>query len=303
MRIRILIIVLLLSNLIFSQVSDTYQAYAKLANEYFEKKDYVNAAAFYSMAFYTMHDRGIPSDRYRAAIAYAGLNQTDSAFKNLLRLAERTEFLNCEIIEAEPEFVKLKKDACWTTIRNKTCGTNFELHKVLVQIHYTDQAPRAKLDSISSKFGANSRQMDSLWDVIRNNDSTNLEKVDSIHQIYGWPGPNLVGKQGNISFWLVIQHSDLSIQEKYFPFMQQAVLKNTARARDCAYLEDRILNRKKLPQKYGTQYQYNIVDNKIGKSRLCKLQDKENVNKYRQEVGLPPLSKQDLDDALELMDD
>ena len=303
MRTRILIIAVLINHLTFSQVSDTYKAYAKLANEYFDKKDYLNASTFFSMAFYTMHDKGIGDDRYRAAISYAVLNQADSAFKNLLRLAEKTEFLDCEKTESQPEFEKLKKDPRWTTVRNLICGTNYALHKVLVQIHYTDQTPRTKLDSISEKFGANSRQMDSLWDVIRSNDITNLMKIDSIHQIHGWPGPKLVGKECNITFWLVIQHSDLSIQEKYFPFMQQAVLRNDARAKDCAYLEDRILNRKKLPQKYGTQYQYKIVDNKRGKSRLCKLQDKEMVNKYRQEVGLPPISKQELDEALDTIDD
>ena len=280
-----------MNHLLFSQVSDTYKAYAQLANEYYDKKDYANASAFYSMAFYTMHDKGIPDDRYRAAIAYSSLNQFDSAFKNLIRLAEKTEFLNCETTEAQPEFQKLKSDPRWTRVRNSTCGTNYELHKVLAQIHYSDQTPRTKLESISEKFGPNSPQMDSLWVIIGRNDEVNLQRIDSIYRMHGWPSEKMVGKECNITFWLVIQHSPLYVQERYFPLMQLAVLRENARARDCAYLEDRILIGKKLPQKYGTQYRVRVTDNKKSKSRLYRLQDKQRVNDYRKEVGLPPLSK------------
>ena len=48
-------------------------------------------------------------------------------------------------------------------------------------------------------------------------DSINLIKVISIIDLFGWLSPNQVGREGNSTLWLVIQHSDLRTQQKYFP--------------------------------------------------------------------------------------
>lgn len=106
----------------------------------------------------------------------------------------------------------------------------------------------------------------------------------------------LGGKAASQAFWLFIQHSPLPIEEKYFPSMQAAVLNGGADPINCAYLEDRILMFKNLPQKYGSQYQSLT---QIGKEYLYPLQDKTNVNKMRESIGLPPLSQIDIDSSMQ----
>jgi len=270
----------------FAQPPQSYRDYVARAKDYFISKDYKNSAAFYSMAFTSFGDKGFGEDRYNAAIAYSQLNIADSAFKNLLRLAEKTDFLECKKIEAQQEFGVLKKDKRWQRVKELTCGTNYDLYKIFERIRETDQDYRQQIDGIGKTYGFQSIEMQSNWKKIHYYDSVNLVIIDSLYSIYGWPDPKVAGKKSGTTFWLVIQHSPLFIQEKYLPVIREAVASGKANAGNLAYLEDRILMFKNLPQKYGSQFRVKPD----GMKCLYKLQDKKNVNKLREQVGLSPLS-------------
>jgi hypothetical protein len=90
----------------------------------------------------------------------------------------------------------------------------------------------------------------------------------------------MVGRQSSTAF-LVIQHSDLPIQEKYFPLLEQAVNKNELDKASFALLVDRIRVRKGQKQLYGSQ-----LSSENGIYKFDPIEDEENVNKRRKSMGL-----------------
>ena len=123
--------------------------------------------------------------------------------------------------------------------------------------------------------------------IINEKDSINLIKVCKIIDERGWLGPDVVGRQGSSAIFLVIQHSDLPIQEKYLPLMRDAVKNKNAQGSSLALLEDRVALRQGKRQIYGSQVGR---DNESGKHYVLPLDDPDNVDKRRAEVGLPPLA-------------
>lgn len=119
-------------------------------------------------------------------------------------------------------------------------------------------------------------------------DSTNLEYIEHIIEKYGWPARTVFGSPANETVWLVIQHADIAVQEKYFPLMRASVEKNESSATELAYLEDRILMRHGKKQRYGTQVSYN---EKTGKQELWPIEDEVHVNERRALIWLEPLEK------------
>ena len=163
------------------------------------------------------------------------------------------------------------------------------MDSIMSQLEYvfkTDQQYRIPLDSTIKKYGINSPQVDSLMDLMSTQDSINLGIVAHIIDTYGWLGPDSIGPGGETTLWVVIQHSDLGVQQKYLPLMREAVKKGKARAADLAYLEDRVALGEGRKQLYGTQMQ---LDTKTGKYKFAPIDDEPNVDKRRAAIGLEPL--------------
>lgn len=129
-------------------------------------------------------------------------------------------------------------------------------------------------------------EMAFLWSKIDKQDAANLIKVKEIIGKYGWLGADVIGEQANTTLFLVIQHSDLKIQEKYLPIMKEAVKNKKASALDLALLIDRIEVGNGRPQIYGSQ-----ISEKDGIYTIDPIADEINVNKRRAEVGLEPLDE------------
>jgi hypothetical protein len=164
---------------------------------------------------------------------------------------------------------------------------NEMLVKRLDSIHIDDFTYRAQLESIQNKYGGDSKEMKDLWRIIDEKDSLNLIKVEAILNKYGWLGADVVGEQGNATLFFVIQHSNISAQEKYLPVMRDAVKKGNAKASSLALLEDRVALRQGKRQVYGSQVSWNMKTNEY---YVLPLEDPENVDKRRATMGLPPLS-------------
>ena len=140
---------------------------------------------------------------------------------------------------------------------------------------------------MEAEYGRDSDEMKAHWDMIQKKDSINLLKVQDILDERGWLGSDVVGTRGNSTLFLVIQHADLEVQEKYLPMMREAVEKGNARASSLALLEDRIALRQGKRQIYGSQ----ISRHPDGEYFISPLQDPLNVDKRRAEVGLGSLQE------------
>jgi hypothetical protein len=160
------------------------------------------------------------------------------------------------------------------------------IDKLLI-IDNDDQKYRIQVQELGEKFGLFSKEVDSVWALLNKTDSINQVKVKAILDKYGWLGISKIGNQCSSTLYRVIQHSDLNTQEKYLPLIREAVKNKEAKPRDLATIEDRVALRQGKKQIYGTQVGQ---DKKSLKYHLSPLEDPDNVDKRRAEVGLEPLS-------------
>lgn len=149
------------------------------------------------------------------------------------------------------------------------------------------------LDSIydeDQKYREVSQQELNLSDIkkMESTDKANYLIVSHIIDKYGWLSKSEIGEKANSALFLVIQHTELDNQKKYFEIMKVAVKNGNARMCDLALLEDRILMFSNKKQKYGSQIVY---DQTSGESKIYPIEDEFNVNKLRKEAGLEPIEE------------
>jgi hypothetical protein len=165
---------------------------------------------------------------------------------------------------------------------------NVKLRVELEEIYNSDQGIRNKYLALEKEYGHDSKEVKALMTDWRRIDSMNCIKVTAILDKYGWLATYEVGEQGNSTLFLVIQHADLNIQDKYLPKMRKAVREHKAEARELALLEDRVLLGHGKKQLFGSQVE---MDAATGKYKLSPIEDEPNVNKRRAAVGLEPLEE------------
>ncbi len=117
-------------------------------------------------------------------------------------------------------------------------------------------------------------------------DAVNVALAMEIYQKYGFPDRRLVGVEHEDVFFFVIQHSNLSLMEKFLPDVQRATMQGTLSTKLYPYLQDRILMLKGLPQEFGTQ---SVFNTKTQRNELYKTIKLEQVNLNRIKYNLKPL--------------
>ncbi|WP_420581781.1 DUF6624 domain-containing protein [Reichenbachiella sp.] len=158
--------------------------------------------------------------------------------------------------------------------------------------HFVDQSieVRESVMPVAQAYGFESYQMDSLNQLISFRDSLHLQYVVAVLTEHGWLGTSVVGKKANISIFLAIQQApNDQVRERYYPMLEASAQRGESSLAQMATMKDRILVNKKQPQVYGTQWNY--VDDK---SVLFPLEDVNSVNEKRIEVGLQPLTDEEL---------
>ncbi|MCW3124206.1 MAG: hypothetical protein JWQ38_3698 [Flavipsychrobacter sp.] len=272
-----------------------YMRWTKTGDSLYHAKQYKASGQAFSKAFAATGGRGTPNDKYDAACSWALAGIKDSAFRLLTNVASKGMFSDIDHLKEDADLVSLHsdkrwKDVCAIVLVNKN-REEAKLNKPLVAILDTvfkkDQDNRVKLDSVGNYYGYNSKEMTALWETINYDDSINLIKVSAILDKHGWLGPEKLGQRGNATVFLVIQHSDLKPQQKYLPMMREAVKNNQASAADLALLEDRVALREGRKQIYGSQ----IHGSPDGHPWISPIEDPDNVDKRRAEVGLEPLAE------------
>ncbi len=278
-----------------AQSGEAYDSLSTKAYELYEAKQFRASAETYSMAFKSLDWKGTSNDRYNAACSWALAGVPDSAFFQLNKLVTAMKYKNYNHITTDTDLNSLHEDKRWKPLleqikQNKEkaeAQLNRELATMLDSIFDKDQEPRHRIEKVRTTYGNVSDEMKNLWKEIRFNDSMNLIKVSEILDKYGWLGPDVVGDKGNSVLFLVIQHSDLPVQEKYLPMMREAVKNGHAKSSSLALLEDRVALRQGRLQIYGSQIS---TDPNTGESYVQPLQDPDHVDERRESVGLGPLS-------------
>lgn len=103
----------------------------------------------------------------------------------------------------------------------------------------------------------------------------------------GWPTKALVGEEGMMGAFLVLQHAPLSLQEQWLPKVQDSVARGDLPASTAVLLEDRVLMHQGKPQRYGTQ---SVL--REGRLWIWPIEEPATVDARRKSVGLPPLAEQ-----------
>jgi hypothetical protein len=295
---RKILLVILLMFIVRESYSQNpqYNEHIRIADSLYTAKNFKQSALEYSKAFETIGWKGYVGDRYNAACSWALANEPDSAFFNIDVIVKKGNYTNLGHISVDPDLVSLHSDKRWNEyidlirINKEKAEANLdkELVAKLDTIYSDDQNFRLQIDEIETKFGQDSKEMKDLWKMGMQKDSVNLIKVKSILDTRGWLGADVIGEQGNLTLFLVIQHSDLKTQEFYLPMMREAVKKGNAEPSNLALLEDRIALRNGRMQKYGSQIGRDL---KTQLYYVSPLEDPDNVDKRRAEVGLQPLSE------------
>ena len=272
-----------------------YSTLVKKADSLYNVKDFKTSALTYTAAFKANGWVGMSDDRYNAACSWALANNSDSSFFQLNRIATKANYMNYGHITTDPDLNSLHDDKRWKPlldlIKQNKEKAEANLNKPLVaqldSIYTEDQKYRLQIDQIEKKYGWESNEMKNHWKIINEKDSINLIKIKLLLDKYGWLGADVIGEQGNSTLFLVIQHSDIATQEKYLPMMRDAVKNGKAKGSALALLEDRVALRNGKKQIYGSQIGR---DNETKLYYVSPLEDPDNVDIRRAEVGLQPLA-------------
>jgi hypothetical protein len=118
----------------------------------------------------------------------------------------------------------------------------------------------------------------------------NAVYISNVLESHGWPGTSLVGEDGEEAAWLLLQHAidypDLLRRGR--ELLRAAVGRGEAPAWQFAYLDDRIRVFEGRKQRYGSQFD----TDESGQLNPCPLEDPENIDSLRAEVGLGPMAEQ-----------
>lgn len=166
---------------------------------------------------------------------------------------------------------------------------NPRLKRELDSLYRVDQVYRAAMfadnkqhlvDSIAAALHLPAAEVPPrLLGLMLQTDSTDMQRVRTIIQRYGYPGKTLVGSPANEAAFYVIQHS--SSIPQYLPLIKQAADQGELPFRLYAMMLDRQLMHLGKPQVYGTQgMNYNDQP-----PFIWPIEDAAHVNERRKKAG------------------
>ena len=166
----------------------------------------------------------------------------------------------------------------------------------LTSIRERDQRYRGKMDSVARVQGWDSDAVKELYEKQRVLDSTNLEELDAIINIYGYPSKQHVGELSVVPFEVLRRAQD-SVLVSYLNLIVGAGKNGDLKMDQVAAYEDEVSVSQQQPQEYGTQIWIDFKENpKTGERYdsvyLWPLRNPEQVEAMRAKVGLDSLVRQ-----------
>jgi hypothetical protein len=181
----------------------------------------------------------------------------------------------------QPDRVK-----CVTSAKEEPRNT--ALRRELIEMKVRDQMVRGNiLENLITHFQVDTVGMSSANGV--DVDTQNRERLKSIIAAHGFPTAAMVGEEAMSSVFILIQHADADPewQKSQLNNIKAAVKSGDLDGQDYAYLYDRIQVNAGKPQRYGTQF--STVDPATKTIKLAEVEDPENLNQRRMEVGMMPI--------------
>ncbi|MEL7222134.1 MAG: DUF6624 domain-containing protein [Bacteroidota bacterium] len=273
----------------FSSQDPAYIDAVKAGEEALRKAEYTDCLAYYRAAFKIKQTSYLSTMRAAACAHSAGEdNLRDQYLDHAFELSpdgSKSTFADYE------EFRYLDDSAfagmIETRFRAAFPNYNEELAAKLAEVGRLDQEQRQQMRAVSEEHGWESPQMDSLWKIQSYSDSINTIYITGLIDEMGYPGRSIVGNEASTAF-LVIQHADLAIQEKYLPILREAADAGEMRWSSLALLIDRIEVRNERPQIYGSQVGR---DEETGEYYFGLIKNPHQIDSTRAEVGLGPIQE------------
>jgi hypothetical protein len=116
----------------------------------------------------------------------------------------------------------------------------------------------------------------------------NARRLQEIFDTIGFPGRSKVGENGAREAWMILQHSigSPAVMRRGLELVREATKTGEASPVELAMLEDRVRSFSGLPQRYGTQFDWD----EHGQMSPRPIENPAIVEDLRREVGLPPLA-------------
>ncbi len=196
-------------------------------------------------------------------------------------------------VARDTDLLPLHGDPRWVVLtdslhnRRESYENRFErpLRDKLKRILRDDQDIRQEYVSRQAK-GASQHTLDSLMMRMHELDLVNEQKIADLLDKYGWLDGSRVGDMASVQF-IVLQHAPLETQLKYRELLREGVERGDIAAAQYAMFEDRIAVRSGEKQRYGTQ----ILFDAEGNPYVAPCVDEGQLEKWRSEVGLPPMNQ------------
>jgi hypothetical protein len=273
----------------FSSTDPAYVDNVTAGEAALKEGEFDDCLAYYAKAFAVKQTSYLSTLR-AAACAYSADNKKmlvkylDHAF-SLSPDGSMQGFKNYNEFDAyrDTDFAKEMKT------RFQAAFPNFdqELADELAEIRRTDQENRRIIMEISKEHGWNSPKMDSMWAIQTPIDEANTARVAEIIDERGYPGKSMVGDQSGTAF-LVIQHADLEVQERYLDVITAAADEGEVAWRSVALLVDRVRMRQGKTQLYGSQVSR---DPETNESFFAEIENPHQIDSIRATVGLGPIQE------------
>lgn len=287
----ILLVTIFFGNINKLSSSNYYHDYIDMAERMFKNEHYKLSANYYDSAF--LRYEGYKKHLFDAALCNSFLGNKEKTYSFLIKAIEM-RFYDKQMITNNKSILKClgKKriDEIISKIEveetNHNLGINDSLRDVLNHLFYIDQRLRKVVGIYEEKYSDNQHpEIRKLWDRIKFMDSIKVYDLINIIEKFGYPGISLVGEDGNHAARLILNHANYKIQEKYLPLLKESCEKGDSKWVDYAFIYDRIKTSKREKVKYGCSYYYDKGLN----SYIHYAEDKNCMNYYREQVGLPPL--------------
>lgn len=276
----------------FSSADPNYIKNVKLGGAALENMKYDSCITYYKSAF------AIKQTSFMSTMRAAACGFSAYDVNYLEQELEKAFEINWggakQVFDNNPEFKYLKGTVFEDMVLNEyedaaiASGVDMELMEEFEKIRYEDQRYRREIRDLSQEFGNDAPQIDSLWTLQAEADSINTIRITEYIDVNGYPGKTKVGPGLASTAFLVIQHADLAIQEKYLPIITEAADEGELNWSSVALLIDRINMRNDKPQIYGSQV---TSDPDTGESYFFEIAEPLKVDSVRATVGLGPISE------------
>jgi len=246
----------------------------------YDARDYSKSAQLYEEAIKA--GAAVPVAAYNGACCYGLLGKPDQAF-TLLAKAIDSGWRDVEHLKKDADLESLHGDPRWKPMVRRCQEAMDNFLRSLKQPQLREQLLKRAAEDQRIRTSPQPNILE--WHRI---DADNTAFMKTVIENHGWPGNSMVGSDGALAAWLLVQHadSDVAFQKKCLELLIQAVEKKEALPEHMAYLTDRVLVWEGKPQRYGTQF--HMVNGELVPQPI---EDEANVDARRKQVGLPSLAE------------